>query len=48
MVHRYLSDLYSLADFDRPDLAAFHLRRTLELDPQQPEAAQLREALKVG
>lgn len=48
MVHHYLADLYSLADFDRPELAAFHLRRTLELDPKQPEAIQLREALKAA
>jgi tetratricopeptide (TPR) repeat protein len=48
MVHHYLSDLYSLADFNRPDLAAFHLRRTLELDPKQPDAAQLRESLKAA
>jgi tetratricopeptide (TPR) repeat protein len=48
LVHHYLADLYSLADLDRPDLAAFHLRRTLELDPNQPEAFQLREALKAA
>ncbi len=48
MVHHYLSDLYSLADFNRPGIAAFHLRRTLELDPKQPEAPQLRQALKAA
>lgn len=45
MVHRYLADLYSLAEYNRPDMAAFHLRRTLELEPNQADAAQLREAL---
>jgi arylsulfatase A-like enzyme/tetratricopeptide (TPR) repeat protein len=48
MVHHYLADLYSLVDYNRPDLAAFHLRRTLELDPKQPEAAQLRESLEAA
>jgi tetratricopeptide (TPR) repeat protein len=48
MVHHYLADMYSLADFDRPDLAAFHLRRTLDLDPKQPDAGQLREGLRAA
>ena len=48
MVHEYLADLYSLADFDRPALAAFHLGRTLELDPQRADADQLRDRLKAA
>jgi hypothetical protein len=35
-----------LAEYDRPDLTAFHLRRSLELEPKQPDAEELKKLLQ--
>ncbi len=45
LVHKYIASVYALENWDRPDLAARHIRRSLELDPDQPEAKQLRVLL---
>ena len=42
LAHRYVASIYALPDFDQPALTAHHARRSLELDPKQPEAAQIR------
>jgi tetratricopeptide (TPR) repeat protein len=46
LVHKYLASIYALAGYDRPDLTAFHVRRSLELEPKQPDAAELRKLLQ--
>jgi tetratricopeptide (TPR) repeat protein len=45
LVHKHVATIYALPDYDRPDLAAFHLRRSLELDPEQDGAKELKELL---
>ena len=45
LAHKQIASIYALKEFDRPRLAAFHLRRSLELDPDQTGADQLREML---
>jgi arylsulfatase A-like enzyme/Tfp pilus assembly protein PilF len=45
LVHKYMASIYALPEWDRPELAAFHLRRSLELDPGQPEASQMRDLM---
>jgi len=45
LAHKYIASIYALPQFDRPALTAYHLRRSLELDPQQPEASQMRDLL---
>ena len=42
LVHKYIASVYALENWDRPDLTAHHIRRSLELDPNQPEASALR------
>jgi arylsulfatase A-like enzyme/tetratricopeptide (TPR) repeat protein len=46
LVHKNLASIYALAEYDRPDLTAFHLRRSLELEPNQDDAQELRELLE--
>jgi len=46
LVHKYIASIYALAPWDRPDLAAYHLRRSLQLDPGQADAGELRFLLK--
>jgi protein O-GlcNAc transferase len=43
LAHKYVGSIYVLPEFDRPDLAAHHLRRSLELDPRQAEVHELRK-----
>jgi tetratricopeptide (TPR) repeat protein len=45
LVHKHVATIYALPDYDRPDLSAFHLRRSLELDPDQNGAKDLKELL---
>jgi arylsulfatase A-like enzyme/tetratricopeptide (TPR) repeat protein len=45
LVHKHLASIYALAQFDRPDLTAFHIRRSLELDPKQTGADELKKLL---
>ena len=47
MVHRYLASIYATPEFHRPKRAIYHLRRTLELDPDQEGAEALRELLRI-
>jgi Tfp pilus assembly protein PilF len=42
-VHKNIGSIYMKRN--RADLAAHHLRRSLELDPDQPQAEQMRYAL---
>lgn len=44
-VHRYLASIYAMPEYHRPKLAMFHLRRTLELEPDQEGAEELRKLL---
>ncbi len=46
LVHKYIASIYSLKDWDRPDLVAYHVGRSLDLDPRQPEADQMRDLVK--
>jgi choline-sulfatase len=46
IAHRNLASIYALSEFFRPKRVVFHLRRTLELDPDQEGADQLRDILK--
>ena len=45
MVHRYVASVFAMPEFSRPRQAIYHLRRTLELDPDQEGADALRELL---
>ena len=45
MVHRYVASIFAMPEFSRPRQAIYHLRRTLELDPDQEGADALRELL---
>lgn len=45
LVHKQIASIYALEKFDRPRFAAFHLRRSLELDPDQPDADQMQAML---
>ncbi len=45
-VHRYVASIYAMPEYHRPKRAIYHLRRTLELDPQQDNASELSELLK--
>jgi hypothetical protein len=45
IAHRNLASIYSLPEFFGPKRVVFHLRRTLELDPDQEGADQLRDIL---
>ncbi|MCP5119764.1 MAG: tetratricopeptide repeat protein, partial [bacterium] len=42
MVHRYIASIFMLKPWGRPDRSLHHLRRSLELDPNQREAPQMR------
>ena len=44
-VHRYVASIYAMPDYLRPNRAIYHLRRTLELDPEQAGADELRQLL---
>jgi tetratricopeptide (TPR) repeat protein len=46
IAHRNLASIYALPEFFGPKRIVFHLRRTLELDPDQEGADQLRDILK--
>ena len=46
LVHKHLATIYALPEYDRPDLTAFHLRRSLELEPQQEGAAEMKQLLE--
>ncbi len=46
LVHRYVAAIFSMPEFSRPERAIYHLRRTLELDPDQDGADELRELLR--
>ena len=46
LAHRYLASIYTLAEWNRPDLAAHHLVRSLEIDPHQADAETLRDQLQ--
>jgi arylsulfatase A-like enzyme/Tfp pilus assembly protein PilF len=46
LVHKNVATIYSLPEFDRPEWTAFHLRRSLELEPQQDEAQQMKDLLE--
>ncbi|MCC7475928.1 MAG: sulfatase-like hydrolase/transferase [Pirellulales bacterium] len=46
IAHRNLASVYALPEYFRPKLVVFHLRRTLELDPNQQGADKLRDILK--
>ncbi len=48
LAHKQIATIYALKTFDRPVLAAFHLRRSLELDPDQPGADQMRDMLTLA
>ncbi|MEX0677029.1 MAG: sulfatase-like hydrolase/transferase [Pirellulales bacterium] len=48
LAHKQIASIYALKDFDRPRLAAFHLRRSLELDPEQPDTEQMQAMLKLA
>ena len=39
--HRYLASIYTLAAWNRPDLAAHRLLRSLEIDPRQADAEEV-------
>lgn len=45
MVHRYIASIYLLEDWNRPDLAIHHLSKSLEIEPDQTDAPQMRYAL---
>ena len=45
LAHKHIASIYALKQFDRPDLAAYHLRRSLDLEPDQPGAPGMREML---
>ncbi|REK09462.1 MAG: tetratricopeptide repeat protein [Planctomycetota bacterium] len=45
LVHRQIASIYALKQFDRPKFAAFHLRRSLELDPEQEDVEDIRRLL---
>ncbi|MEX0612264.1 MAG: tetratricopeptide repeat protein, partial [Pirellulales bacterium] len=46
LVHKHVSTIYALPEYDRPDLTTFHLRRSLELDPEQDGAKEMKELLE--
>jgi arylsulfatase A-like enzyme/lipopolysaccharide biosynthesis regulator YciM len=46
LVHKHLATIYALAEYDRPDLTAFHVRRSLELEPKQSGAEELKKLLQ--
>lgn len=46
LVHRYVASIYALPEFNQPELVLFHLKRTLELDPKQEGAQELRRLLE--
>jgi tetratricopeptide (TPR) repeat protein len=46
LAHRNVATIYALPDFFSPKRVVFHLRRTLELEPDQEGADQLRKLLK--
>jgi tetratricopeptide (TPR) repeat protein len=46
LVHKHLASIYALSEFDRPDLTAFHTRRSLELEPKQEGAEELKKLLQ--
>jgi hypothetical protein len=41
-----VATIYALAEYDRPDLTAFHVRRSLELEPKQEDAQELKDLLQ--
>jgi Tfp pilus assembly protein PilF len=46
LVHKYVATIFARPEINRPDLTVFHLRRTLELDPDQADADDLTELLR--
>jgi arylsulfatase A-like enzyme/Tfp pilus assembly protein PilF len=46
VAHRNVATIYALPEFFSPKRVVFHLRRTLELDPDQEDADQLRKLLE--
>ena len=42
LVHKHIASIYMLKDWNRPDLAIRHLRKSLELEPEQTAAPQMR------
>ena len=46
IAHRNLASIFALPEFFGPKRVVFHLRRTLELEPNQTGADQLRDILK--
>ena len=46
LVHRYVASIYDMPEYFRPRRVIYHLRRTLELDPDQDGADQLRDLLQ--
>jgi len=46
LVHKHLATIYALTEFDRPDLTAYHARRSLELEPRQDGAEELKALLR--
>ena len=46
LVHQYIASIYANTQIDRPALTVYHLRRSLELDPEQKNADELREVLQ--
>jgi arylsulfatase A-like enzyme/cytochrome c-type biogenesis protein CcmH/NrfG len=46
IAHRHVAEIYALSEYDRPDLTAFHLERSLELDPDQDDLESLKELLR--
>ncbi len=46
LVHKNIASIYILEPWNRPDLAAYHLRRSLQLDPAQQDFAILQETLE--
>lgn len=46
LAHRYVASIYAMPQYDRPDLTAHHLRRSLELDPNQSDVDQVKALLQ--
>ena len=46
LVHRHVASIYDMPEYFRPKRVVYHLRRTLELDPDQEGADQLRDLLE--
>ena len=45
LAHQNIAAIYALKEWDRPDLTVLHLRRSLELAPEDANAPQLRQLL---